>query len=41
MRSAVLGTAKYSSLLALTTLMSLASSGDDVGDFVLAFLECL
>ena len=42
MRSAARSSMKYSSLLPLTTLMSLASSGDDqVGDFVLAFLERL
>jgi DNA-binding NarL/FixJ family response regulator len=39
MRSAALKSMKNCSLLALTTLMSLISSGDDhVGDFVLAFL---
>ena len=42
MRSAALKSMKNCSLLALTTLMSLTSSGDDhVGDFVLAFLERL
>jgi DNA-binding NarL/FixJ family response regulator len=43
MRSAVLRTVKHSALLVfLTSLMSLASSGDDaVGDFVLVFLEGL
>jgi DNA-binding NarL/FixJ family response regulator len=41
MRSAARSSMKYSSLLPLTMLMSLASSGDDrVGDFVLAFLDC-
>jgi DNA-binding NarL/FixJ family response regulator len=41
MRSAARSSMKYSRLLPLTTLMSLASSGDQGGDFVLAFLECL
>ena len=42
MRSAARSSMKYSNLLSLTTLMSLASSGDDqLGDFVLAFLERL
>jgi len=41
-RSAARSSMKYGSLLPLTTLMSLASSGDDqVGDFVLGFLEGL
>ena len=40
MRSAAHRGMKHSSLLSLMTLLSLASSGDDqVGDFVLAFLE--
>jgi DNA-binding NarL/FixJ family response regulator len=42
MRSAARSRMKYSSLLPLFTLLSLASTGDDqVGDFVLGFLEGL
>ena len=41
MRSAARSRMKYSSLLSLTTLLSLASSGDEIGDFVLALLDGL